>query len=297
MLGLRRAAALPVLVLFFVTAGCGGNGGSGGSGGGGNGGAGGAGAPGGSGSLSASPTATVTAAESPSPQVAFTDLAGVYGAKEIGELAQLGVFGATSGAFQPTGTITRGDFVKWLVLANNAIWSNDPSKQIRIGSSATSAYPDVPTSHPDFQYIQAMYDAGFAIGFSDKQFHPDAPLTHEQMIAIKESLDRGGIDKYYVQFWDSTMPDWKDRTQIDPRFRGAIAEDSSFDRHYPDVAVGNIGRAFGAIAMFRPTQPVTRAQAALCLWKIGAHNESTGQAGTPRTAEDALAPSPAPSPT
>jgi hypothetical protein len=249
----------------------------------------------GGGTSAASPTAAATTA--PTAAAGFTDLAGVFGADQIAQLAQLGVFESNSGTFEPAKPITRGKFVRWLVQANNAIWADDPSKVIRTSSSATSAFPDVPTSHPDFAYIQGMYDAGFAIGFSDKLFHPDEPLTHEQMLAIKESVDRGGIDKYYEQFWDSTMPDWKDRDQIDKRFRAAIAEDSSFDKHYPDVAVGNIGRAFGAIAMLRPRQPVTRAEAAACIWKIGAHNESTGDAGMPRSAADALKPSPVPSPT
>ena len=240
-------------------------------------------------------TTTPTAAAA---AVSFDDLTGVAGQQQIVQLAQLGVFGTTSGHFNPAQPIARGEFIKWLVLANNAVWSNDPDKQIRTASTGEApAYPDVPATHADYPYIQGMYDAGFAIGFNDKYFHPDADLTHEQMIAIKESVDRGGIDKYYVEFWDSTMPNWKDRTQIAKPFVGAIAEDSGFDRKNPDNAVGNIGRAFGAIAMFRPKTSVTRAQAALVLWKIGPHNDSWQEKGKARSAADALAPQASPSPT
>ena len=167
-----------------------------------------------------------------------------------------------------------------------------------------AAYPDVATSHPDFAYIQGVYDAGFAIGFPDKTFRPDANLTREQMIAIKESVDRGGVDKYYVSFWDSTMPDWKDKQQVNKQFRGAIAEDAGLD-HYamaqrmPVLVIGNVPRSFGAIAMLRPQQPVTRAEAASILWKIGAHNDKVLNAqpsDAPRSAADALAP-PTPTPT
>ncbi|MBV8197610.1 MAG: S-layer homology domain-containing protein [Candidatus Eremiobacteraeota bacterium] len=253
---------------------------------------------------STSPQASATGAGTP---VTYTDIGGTPAEKYITDLGALGVFGTPSGAFNPAGTITRADFVKWLVLANNAIFANMPGKQIHLSQSATSAYPDVATSHPDFAYIQGMYDAGFAVGFPDKTFKPDALLTHEQMIAIKESVDRGGVQQYYVTNWDSTMPDWKDRNQINKIFRGAIAEDSRLDKSavtnwsQPGLVIDNVPRTFGAIAMFRPQDTVTRGQAAAVLWKVGAHSDDIREStpdDTPRSAADALAPaSPTPSPT
>ncbi|MBV8066856.1 MAG: S-layer homology domain-containing protein [Candidatus Eremiobacteraeota bacterium] len=237
--------------------------------------------------------------------VNYTDIAGTPDEKYITELAALGVFGTPNGSFNPNGTITRGDFVKWLVLANNAIFASTPGKQIQPSQSSTSSYPDVAGSHPDFAYIQGMYDAGFAVGFPDKTFKPDALLTHEQMIAIKESVDRGGLQQYYVTNWDSTMPDWKDKGQINKLFRGPVAEDSGLDRvavtnwNHPNLVIDNVPRTFGAIAMFRPAQTVTRAQAAAVIWKIGPHNDHVSnptQDDVPRSAADALAP-PTPTPT
>ncbi|MGA8534455.1 MAG: S-layer homology domain-containing protein [Candidatus Tumulicola sp.] len=255
----------------------------------------------------ASPGASAMAGQ-PAPSasvysVAYTDLNGTFGSQQIQDLAKLGTFGTPVGSFNPTGTITRGDFVRWLVTANNAIWADNPDRIIRPSQNSTSAYPDVPTTHPDFPYIQGMYDAGFSVGFPDKTFKPDDKLTHEQMIAIKESVDRGGVDKYYVTWWQSTTPNWKDKSQINAIFRGAIAEDSGLDRtvvsqwNLPNYAIGNVGRAFGAIAMFRPQEPVARAEAALVLWKIGSHSDHHGPGDAPRSAADALAPpSPTPSP-
>ena len=259
-------------------------------------------------SAAASPTATASgAAAQPAPTVSayavsYTDLSGVFGAQQITDLAKLGVFGTPSGKFNPSGTITRGDFTRWLVNANNAIWADDTDKQIRPASGGASAYPDVSSSHPDFSYIQGLHDSGFAVGFPDKTFKPDEKLTHEQMIAIKEALDRGGVDKYYVSFWDATMPHWKDRDKINKMFRPAIAEDGDLDRvaraqSQPAYVIDNVGRSFGAIAMFDPQQPVTRAQAALVLWKIGAHVDQRAPQDLPRSAADALAPpTPTPSP-
>ena len=246
----------------------------------------------------AQPQAAATATTTPPAQVAYDDLTGIEGAQQIAQLAQLGVFGTTSGHFNPAQQIARGEFVKWMVLANNAIWANDPDKQIRTAAPGErAAFPDVPATHPDYAYVQGVFDSGFTIGFNDKSFHPDSNLTREQMISIKESLDRGGVDNYYVEFWDSVMPNWKDRAQIAPQFRGAITEDSGFDKKYPDNAVGNIGRTFGAIAMFRPKMEATRAQAALILWKIGPHNDSWQEKGKPRSAADALSPQASPTPT
>lgn len=261
----------------------------------------------------ASPTAPASAAggaeTSPAPNagtpVSYNDLSGTFGEQQITQLAALGVFGTPSGAFNPSGTITRGDFVKWLVLANNAIFANNPGKEIRPSQGTTSAYPDVSVSHPDFAYIQGMYDAGFAVGFPDKTFKPDALLTHEQMIAIKESVDRGGVTQYYVTNWDATMPDWKDKQKINKLFRGAIAEDGGLDRvavinwSHPNLVIDNVPRTFGAIAMFRPQDNVTRSQAALVLWKMGPHTDHVANPtadDVPRSAADALAP-PTPTPT
>jgi hypothetical protein len=250
---------------------------------------------------SASPQTSVTAAP-PSPAasgtpVAYTDLSSTFGEEQIVDLAALGVFGAPTGTFNPNGTITRGDFVKWLVLANNAIFGNLPGKQIHPSPLTTSSYSDVPTTHPDFPYIQGMYDAGFTAGFPGRTFKPDAALTHEQMIAIKESVDRGGVQSYYIANWNSAMPDWSDKNQINKIFRGAIAEDSGLDRaavvtwSHPDLVINNVARSFGAIATFRPQEPVTRAQAAVVLWKMGAHTDRISNPtpdDAPRTAADAL---------
>jgi S-layer homology domain len=249
--------------------------------------------------------ASPIAAGASASTVAYTDIASTIGQKQISDLAALGVFGPATGAFNPNGPLTRAEFVKWLVQANNAIWASVPEKQIHPSQGTTSSYPDVATSHPDFPYIQGMYDAGFAVGFPDKTFKPAQRLTREQMIAIKESVDRGGVDKYYVSFWQNTTPDWKDKNQINKQFQGAIAEDWGVDRYAvaqgrPTFVIGNVPRTFGAIAMLRPQQAVTRAEAAVMLWKVGAHtaNVLNGNPGdAPRSAADALAPAtPTPTP-
>jgi hypothetical protein len=225
--------------------------------------------------------------------VSYSDLGGVFGADQITQLGQLGVFETTSGLFKPNDSITRRMFVRWLYKANNTIWGADDTKQIRPGTAADpSAFKDVASSDPDFQYIQGLQNAGISVGFPDKTFRPDQVLTREQMIAIKSVLDKGGIQDTKVADIPQEryeLPNWKDKGEIAPEFVPAICSLTFNDGQHID----DIGRVFGAISSFRPKAPVTRAQAAVLMWKIGDHGMYSD--GT-RTAAQALIPSAAPSP-
>jgi hypothetical protein len=246
-------------------------------------------------------TASVTTVPSPLPSVAFTDLTGVQGQKEIVQLAQLGVLDATSGPFHPGDSIKRRDFARWMFKANNAVWADQPSRQIHAADATTqSSFSDLAPSDPDFRYVQGLSDAGIAVGFPDKTFKADQPLTREQMIAIKSGLDRGGLHKSYAtdeSYARYNLPPWKDKDKVSKTYVGAIATDIEDDpKSAGSAKIDNIGRTFGAIAMFRPQQPVTRAQAAVLLNVIGAHSESTTYADAPRSVAQALTATPAASP-
>lgn len=251
--------------------------------------------------------------------VAFDDIDNIPERQYIVDLARLNVFDATSGHFNPATSISRGDYSRWLFKANNAIWWDHPSFQIRPAEGRKATFRDVPASDANFVYIQGFNDAGFAIGFDDKYFHPNAALTHEQLLAIKESVDRGGYDHYMkstAHAGEPTgldhvtgLPDWKDIDQVKPEFRPLIATLVNDDHQtttfglFKGRDLGTIGRTFGSIAMLRPTEPVTRAQAAASLWKIGTHSTPQSiETPGPRTAAEAIAahdatPSPSPSPT
>ncbi len=249
----------------------------------------------------ASAAATVAAATigapSPRPAAGFTDIGGVQGEKEIVLLAQLGVLDATSGQFHPGDPVKRRDFVRWLFKTNNAVWTDQPSRQIHpADATAQSSFSDFASSDPDFRYVQGLSDAGIAVGFPDKTFKADQPLTREQMIAIKSGLDRGGVDKSYAEdasYARYNLPPWKDKEKVQKTYAGAVATDVQDDPKDGSPKIDNIGRTFGAIAMFRPQQPVTRAQAAVVLNVIGAHERYAA----PRSVAQALTPTPSASPT
>jgi len=161
--------------------------------------------------------------------VNYTDLNGVFGQKEITQLAALGVFGDATGAFNAAKPLSRREFVRWLFKANNSIWATDTNKLVHPAQGEDSSFKDVKSTDPDSQYIQGLQDSGVSVGFPDKTFKPDQPITREQALAIKDALDRGGVDADYTiskkdpTFGYYSLPDWKDKQTISPEYVGAIA--------------------------------------------------------------------------
>lgn len=236
--------------------------------------------PAASGAVVASPAASGAASAAAAVVVSFTDIKGIFAEQQINDLAQLGVFDTTTGAFQPSGTIKRSEFVRWLVKTNNALYSDDPSKQIRPAEGAEQAFVDVPPSQPDYKYVQALANAGFVVGIDEKHFAPDQNLTREQMIAIKVPVDLGGDPYKNIGLADVRVVfPFSDDDQISKRYYDAIYGDD-FD------GSRNITRVFGQMKTFQPQRPVTRSEAALCISTIGKY--------TPKTAAQALAKPPTP---
>jgi outer membrane murein-binding lipoprotein Lpp len=264
--------------------------------------------------VTTSPTPVAT--ESPTPvttaspaQVAFDDIKGSAAEKEIAQLAQLEVFDTTTGnKFNPSQPITRAEFVRWLVRANNAIWFDQIDKTIRLAEGGEATFADVPPTHPDFRYIQGMANAGIAVGYDEKNFKPDQPLTREQMIAIKIGLDKGGIENAILdpsKAEDSTgeqisanklaaaVPDWSDRNQISQKFIAAFnSEYYTFwgnNDQWPakEDKFKNVDRAFGAIKALKPQAPVSHSEAALAISLVGNHTTERDKIDS-RTAEQAL---------
>jgi hypothetical protein len=238
------------------------------------------------GTAAAAATASTSAvAASAVALVAYTDIAGVNGETAIRQLGTLGVFGATSGAFQPGKPILRRDFIRWLVKANNILWSDTPKNQLHTADSTeTSAFGDIASNDPDFGYVQGMQDAGYSVGFPDKTFKPDNALTREQMFAIKNVFDHGSVDAGLVKNIDyarnTALPPWKDKAQISKTYVAAIATGN------PAGSDDSFTLVYGTSSLFHPQLPVTRAQAAVLLTTVGDH---TFYGSGRRTAANVLA--------
>ena len=215
----------------------------------------------------ATPTPTQAATSATSNQ--FSDIAGEFGEKEIKDLLKIGVLDTgSSGKFEPTKPITRAEFVKWAVKANNVL---RPGKAVRLAeTSDPSSFSDLTSSDPNFNYIQGMANAGWSVGYDDKTFKPEKFLTREEMIAIKAPFDGmhpTAVGSHY-QYWG----DWKD---ISKQFYDPMDEESG--NYYP-----NWKRIYGNTKICIPKKSVSRAEAAVCVWQFGCWGgDSIVNAGDP----------------
>lgn len=201
----------------------------------------------------------------------------------IKDLAALGAFSSASSAksnttidnlqFAPNKPINRGEYAQWLIRANNLIYANRRGSQIRLASESTQpAFQDVPPTHPDFQAIQGLAEAGIIpsplSGDSTAVvFRPDAPLTRENLIFWKVPLDiRQAMPSASIEAVQKTWG-FQDTTKIDPKALPAVLAD------FQNGDEANIRRVFGFTTLFQPKKAVTHAEAAAALWRFGSQTE------------------------
>jgi hypothetical protein len=231
--------------------------------------------------VASQPTSTPDASKTTSE---FSDLNKVLPElrQHIQDLAALGVLSVQSNAaksntatnqFEPNKIITRKEYARWLVAANNAMYANNPAKQIRLASeSAQSAFSDVAKTNPDFGQIQGLAEAGLIPSplsgdSTEVLFRPDAPLTREQLILWKLPLDtRQALPGANL---DAVKQTWgfQDVGKIDPKALRAVLAD------FQSGEQSNIRRVFGYTTLFQPKKPVTRAEAAAALWYFGTQGD------------------------
>ncbi|MBD1882193.1 S-layer homology domain-containing protein [Coleofasciculus sp. FACHB-T130] len=237
--------------------------------------------------------ATTDKPGSPSQPSVFTDInkAPQELRQYVENLAALGVLSLNSGGsksnsaageqFEPNKTITRRQYARWLVAANNQIYANSPGKQIRLASTDVQpAFQDIPRSDPDFPAIQGLAEAGLIPSrltgdATAVLFRPDAPLTRENLILWKVPLDtRQTLPTASV---DAVKQTWgfQDAGKTEPKALRAVLAD------FQNGELANIRRVFGYTTLFQPKKPVTRAEAAAAVWYFGAEGEGV-------SAQDAL---------
>ena len=171
--------------------------------------------------------------------------------------------------FQPSEIITRSQYAKWLVKANNKYYQNSPGNKIRVAAiNSTPAFQDVTPQDPNFAEIQGLAEAGLipsALTSDSTQvvFKPNAPLTREDLINWKVPLDiRKGLANADNNAIKETWG-FQDLVKISPGVFPALFAD------YQNGDRSNIKRVFGYTTLFQPQKPVTRAEAAASLWHFG----------------------------
>jgi hypothetical protein len=175
--------------------------------------------------------------------------------------------------FEPNKTITRREFARWLVAANNQIYAKQPSRKIRLGvESSKPAFEDISQKDPDFAVIQGLAEAGIIpsplSGESEQvQFKPNTPLTREELLLWKVPLDmRRALPTASV---DAVQKTWgfQDANKISPEALRALQGD------YENGDLSNIRRVFGYTTLFQPDKAVTRAEGAATLWYFGTQGD------------------------
>ncbi|MEB3150933.1 MAG: S-layer homology domain-containing protein [Sphaerospermopsis sp.] len=237
--------------------------------------------------VSKQPTNTeITAIENSQTQE-FTDLNKVppEWRKQIEDLGRLGVLSIASNPnnsnsnatnaqqFAPDKIITRREFARWLVTANNVMYANNPAKKIRLSSTNTQpVFRDVLPKDPDFPTIQGLAEAGLipSILSGDTTavlFRPDAPLTRENLLMWKVPLDtRQALPNANLEAVKQTWG-FQDTEKIDPKALRAILAD------FQNAEQSNIRRVFGYTTLFQPKKAVTRGEAAAAISYFGLQSE------------------------
>jgi len=214
--------------------------------------------------------ATTAPTAGPLASVKFTDISGIFAETAIKQEAALGIFGSTSGKFNPYGTVSRGTYVEWLVKANNLYFADTPTSVIRLAeANSPPSFVDVPKSNPYFPYVQGMTDAGYVIGIDRKHFAPNRPLTREELVAIQVQRFKNGQVQNLSK---ATSPDamsyvaLADKNQISKPYWGAINTDQCTDCLWGGD--NELHRIFGPAKLFHPQQLVTRADVAVAIQQI-----------------------------
>ncbi|MEG3933205.1 MULTISPECIES: S-layer homology domain-containing protein [unclassified Microcoleus] len=174
---------------------------------------------------------------------------------------------------KPNKIITRREYARWLVAANNQIYASRQAKQIRLAvDSSEPAFSDVPKTDPDFSAIQGLAEAGVIPSSlsgetKDVKFRPDAPLTRETMILWKVPLDSRQV--LPTANIDGVKEKWgfQDASKIDSQASRAVLAD------FNNGDLANIRRVFGFTTLFQPKKSVTRAEAAASLWYFGVQDQ------------------------
>jgi len=171
--------------------------------------------------------------------------------------------------FAPNQVITRGEYARWLVAANNRYFANDSGKKIYlVTDSSQPAFQDIKPNNPDFKAIQSLAEAGLVPSrltedSTNLLFKPSSPLKREDLLTWKVPLDmRQALPKASIE---AIKESWgfQDAADIQSAATRALYAD------YQNGDRSNVRRIFGYTTLFQPKKPVTRAEAAASLWYFG----------------------------
>lgn len=177
--------------------------------------------------------------------------------------------------------ITRREYLRWLVKANNRIYSNQPSLQIKpAAADGIPLFKDLANNDPDYPLIQGLAEAGILPSTLTRDnsallLSPDTPLTRESLILWKVPLDYR--KPFPLASLETLKSSWgfSDANLIDSKAWRPLYVD------YQNGEASNLRRVFGYTVLLQPKKVVSRLQAAATIWSFGFQDAVT-------TANDAL---------
>ncbi|MBE9068101.1 S-layer homology domain-containing protein [Leptolyngbya cf. ectocarpi LEGE 11479] len=180
--------------------------------------------------------------------------------------------------FLPNQIITRREYARWLLAVNNRFYGDQRTKKIRPAvNSSQPVFQDVGTANIDFAAIQGLAEAGIIPsplnGSSTAvTFRPNAPLTRKDLILWKVPLDTRAALPAATATAVTEAWGFQDAGKIEPAALKAVLADHN------NGEFANIRRALGYTTLFQPDKGVTRAEAAVVLWRFGNATEGISAA-------------------
>lgn len=183
------------------------------------------------------------------PDLGF--LKGHFAESDIKKLFAMQILDGEPSYYQPSQSITRGQFVSMLVkavkLPIEEQTSNKRSRGRKNQNVVNIVFPDVTESREDYPYIMAAYKSGLAVGRDNGHFYTDSPIERQEAIVIllrTLGLENLGLSPTPVTSFvdDQYIADWAKKEIYAAARLGIIAGDSD----------GN----------FRPKSYVSKAEAA-----------------------------------
>jgi hypothetical protein len=188
---------------------------------------------------------------------------------QIINLARLKIFDEPEGEFKPGKPITRAQYIRWLVKANNTFLPAETGGLIQPASGQTkSSFTDIGKKHKDWEWIQGLADAGYDIAFSKGKFAPERKITRQEMINIRCQLEYNMSPKESGKTAKNPKPAitallkfYDDADKIKPACLAAFIKDKN-------QGFMIIKSSFGTTRLIKPDKEVTREEAAASISKI-----------------------------
>ncbi|KAL8218593.1 hypothetical protein R6Q57_021966 [Mikania cordata] len=172
---------------------------------------------------------------------------------------------------------TRREFARWLVLVNSRLERNPRNRIVppmSLAGSTINAFDDIGSEDPDFEYIQALAEAGVVLSkLSGKSLHsdldsskgsegvnyfPDRYISREDLISWRTNLEyqvMPGLNEEILREKIGFLDARELKSDVLPLlFVDILTKEKSITR-----------KVFGQVKRFQPAKPCTKAQAAVAL--------------------------------